>query len=184
MTRKIIAALIVLILIAGGAYVYFQREASMPVAAGTPRISTAQTGDTIPADGDYWTKRCNEQGEKYCEIFQRLMIEETNQRLIEFAIGFSKESKNTAQAAIVLPLGVMVAEGIVLKIGDEAPAKADYRLCSQEGCFVVMQLPEDFLTSMRKGEKITVSFLDGSGQQINVDLSLQGFAKKIDELKS
>lgn len=183
MIRKLIIVLIVLVVVAGGAYFFLGNNTNAQVNQAANKTASAKGEFQPPANGEFWTERCTEGDNKYCEIFQRLMIKENNQRLIEFAVGFPKDAKGVAQAAIVLPLGVLVGEGIALKVDEDAPAKAAFRLCSPEGCFVVMNLPEAFLGSMKKGKMITVSFLDSSGKQVNVQMSLEGFGKKLESVK-
>lgn len=186
MIRKLFIALVVLLVVAGGAYFMFgNKNTNAEVGDTATKTAAASPTSQAPANGEFWTERCNEEGDKYCEVFQRLMIKENNQRLIEFAVGYPKDAKGVAQAAIVLPLGVLVNEGIALKVDEQAPAKAAFRTCIPEGCVVVMNLPEAFIATMKKGTKITVSFLDGgTGKQVNIDMSLQGFGKKVDGVKS
>lgn len=193
MVRKILIAVVLLAIVGGGAYFLMNKktvdvsavEQGSSEAAVAPATDGAAKGatDTAAAPNEFWTKRCNPDGDKYCEVFQRLMMKENNQRLIEFAVGFPKGVEG-AQAAIILPLGVVVTDGILLSIDDQAPAKAAYRGCSQAGCFVVMNLPEAFLSSMKAGTKLTVSFLDGAGKKVNIEMNLKGFAEKLSEVKA
>lgn len=184
MIRKLLIALIVLLIVAGGAYFLFGTDTNAQVRAPA-KTAAAGNAAPAPANGEFWTKRCTDEGTKYCEIFQRLTIKDNNQRLIEFAVGYPKDNKGAAQAAIVLPLGVMVAEGIALKVDEEPAAKASFRTCIPDGCVVVMNLPDTFVDSMKKGKMITVFFLDGgTGKQVNIQMSLESFGKKLDEVKA
>jgi len=176
--------LIVLVLVIAGAGAYYvmgpmkaQNSPNVMSAAGTE--STGTPGDAVP--GEFWTKRCNEGEPQYCEIFQRLVIKENNQRLLELAVGYP-EGKESAQAVMILPLGITVAKGILLAVDEDAANKAEIRSCNQDGCFVVMELPDSLIDTMKTGKTLTVGFLDGNGKQVNVGLSLEGFATKLAEV--
>lgn len=169
--------------VCGGAYWLYQGK-SDPVALAQTNPAAGASATTAGQAGkptEFWAKRCNPDGEKYCEVFQRLSLKDSKQPLIEFAVGYPKNLE-TAQAAIVLPLGVILSEGVVLKVDDGAPAKANFRTCVTGGCFIVMNMPESFVSSMKTGKKMTVSFLDGTGKQINVEMSLEGFGQRLSDV--
>lgn len=180
--------LIVLVLLAalGGAGYYFLGNKEVPRLEDANVASAAQAAPGTNPDGspaEYWTKRCEEKTD-YCEIFQRLMIKENNQRLIEFAVGYPKEADGVAQAAIILPLGVTLTDGITIKVDDQSPAVAKYRSCGPQGCFVVLTLPDSFVQSMSSGKIVSVSFLEGAGKTINIEMSLDGFGAKLKDVKA
>lgn len=193
MIRTLLIALVVVALALVG-YYYFSGKRTGDVqvidntsSSSSPSASAASTAKPAPdeksppATGEFWTKRCD----KHCEIFQRLTITETKQRLLEFAVGYPEEMKGSAQAVIVLPLGIVVSQGIGLSVDGAAPAQAAVRTCGAEGCIAIISMPDDFLATMKSGKVMTVSFFDaGSGKKINVEMSLSGFGEKLDKLKS
>lgn len=175
--------LIVLALIAVGlvAYVFKTVSAKNSPASSAAQTSTA-TADSTAQPGELWSKRCNKDDPSKCEIFQRLVVKESSKRLIEFAVGYP-QSPDTATAVVVLPLGIIVASGITVKIDDQEPSKVGIKTCNNSGCFAEMTLSAPVIESMKKGQKITVSLLDGSAKQINIEMSLKGFAEKLATVK-
>ncbi len=191
MVRKLLIVL-ALVVAAGGVYfVFFAKEKTEQgdLAGYVPppmdSVSDQKRASSTTKGKEFWTQRCNTDGDMHCEVFQRLMIKETKQRLIEFAVGYPKETKGKAQAVILLPLGVMVSEGITLTVDKNPPARAVYRTCAQTGCIVAVDLPDDYLNTMKTGKMITISFVDSStAKQMNIEMSLEGFGAKIEKIKS
>lgn len=190
MIRKLVALLIVIVAVGAGYYfLVYNKKTDANLAGYVPPSmedgSSPAAGDDAPpvSNGEFWTKRCAEEGEKHCEVFQRLMVKETNQRLIEFAVGYPKDANAVAQAAIIIPLGVVVSEGIGLSVDASTPIKAPIRTCGQDGCIVIATVAEDFIAAMSTGKIMTLSFVDsGTGKTVNVEMSLSGFGDKIKSL--
>lgn len=196
--RTLLLSLALFVVLGGSYYLFFSGKdagdqqtigetvSTAPQAGGNPaadaKAPAAKPG--VRASGEMWTQRCNEDGDKHCEVFQRLVMQDTNQRLVEFAVGYPKELKGEAQAVIVLPLGVMVSEGVALSVDGKESARAPFRTCAAAGCIVAANLPEEFLKAMKAGKVMGLSFMDGgSGKQLNVGISLEGFGEKLDKVK-
>lgn len=130
-----------------------------------------------------WAVRCNKDTDKRCEMFQRLVIQETGQRVAEFAIGFP-EDKTKARGVLILPLGMLLPDGGKMQIDDNPPFKFQMRFCSKDGCFAYLNLNEKILGMMRKGNEAKITFKSLQGQDMNVTMSLSGFTKSLDEISS
>lgn len=135
--------------------------------------------DEAPAS--LWSVRCDEGKENSCEIFQRLVVKETGQRVAEFAIGFP-EDKDVARGVVVLPLGILLTGGAVMQIDDGQAFKFDVRYCSQQGCFAFLNLDKALLDRLRNGNNATVIFKTLEGKSMSVNLSLKGFTKSLKEV--
>lgn len=200
MMRTLLLSLALIVVLGGSYYLFFagkgasDRQTITDKAATAPQAgkpvgdakasSSAASVATPSANGEAWTQRCNEEGDKHCEVFQRLVTQDTNQRLVEFAVGYPKELKGEAQAVILLPLGVLVSEGIALSVDGKKTAQAPFRTCVATGCIVAANLPEEFLKEMKTGKVMGLSFIEGgSGKQLNVGISLEGFGEKLDNIR-
>lgn len=175
MSRKYIIATLALV-IAVGAGSYFYTKSGIKAAQPSPQGAAVSAEEA--AAGELWSKRCNEATPPYCEIFQRIIIKESGQRLLEFAIG-KPEGASEAQAALILPLGITMTQGVVLKIDDGELHNAAVRTCGDNGCLVMMGFPDSVVDSMKVGKVLAVGFLGSDGKQITVPLSLVGFAEKL-----
>lgn len=131
-----------------------------------------------------WNLRCdpaNEQQDKQCEIFQRLDMKETGQRLTEFVVTKIKGEKNP-RAIIILPLGVLVEPGALLSVDDKNEMKMSVRYCVPQGCFAFMDLQKGDIKALRKGKEAKLIFVAQNLQKVSVPFTLEGFNKAYKEL--
>ena len=139
-------------------------------------------GATEGSKNAVWQTRCDEPGEGqdkgYCEAFQSLFITETKQRLAEFAIGFP-ESGEAARGVVILPLGMLLETGAQMRIDSEEPVRFNMRYCDMSGCFSFVNLNKDLLSRMRKGSMMTITFMAANGQNVNVQMSLEGLSQAL-----
>lgn len=130
-----------------------------------------------------WITRCEttEAGAKGpCEIFQRLLVKESGQRVAEFAIGYPPNG--IARGAVVLPLGIMLDEDIYLQIDDGPRFSFKVRYCTQSGCYAFLDLNPEIIDMMKKGGEATFHFNVMDGSPMAIDLSLSGFTKALQTL--
>lgn len=130
-----------------------------------------------------WIPRCNEnqgQGTQECEIFQRLLVRETGQRVAEFAVGFPDGRNQNARGVIVLPLGILLNEKTSLQIDDGAHFNFKMRYCTQNGCYAFLDLTPAIIEMMKKGNEAAFHFITLEGNAMSIDLSLVGFTKALD----
>jgi invasion protein IalB len=151
--------------------------------AAAAKLAAADKGNDV-----FWTVRCEKGFEKdlksgKCEVFQRLIVKETNQRMVEFAVGFP-EKKDTARGVIVMPLGVLLTEQVTLQIDKNKSFAFDVRYCTGDGCFAYVNLTKEVLDTMRSGQKAVLSFRTMEGRQVNVELSLKDFGKALKQVQT
>ena len=136
-----------------------------------------------------WSVRCGEQGDVSspekgkCEIFQRLVVNETGQRLTEFAIGYSGENLDQMRGIVILPLGILLETGVALQIDDKEPFSFTPRYCDAGGCVAFLNMNDKILGMMRKGDTARVTMKALNGSDINVEMPLKGFSKALGQIK-
>lgn len=132
-----------------------------------------------------WSVRCEGEEQKVdkgrCEMFQRLVLKENGMRVAEMAIGFPSGKKD-ARGALILPLGMMLAEGAQMKIDDGQLFKFNIRYCLKDGCYAFLNLNEKLLGLMRKGKTATIIFKMLDGKEAVIPLSLSGFTKAVEQI--
>jgi invasion protein IalB len=133
-----------------------------------------------------WAVRCSEtseqaSGQPRCEMYQRLVVQETGQRVAEFAIGYPADSQK-ARGVVILPLGILLTEGAQMQIDDHPAFSFKIRYCTQEGCYAFLNMNSAVLDMMRKGKVANVSFMAAEGKTIKLQLSLSGFTKSIEQI--
>lgn len=146
--------------------------------------AAAQAQQTAPAEP--WVQRCSKDPKdakkENCEVFQRLIMKEDGKRFMEFAVGYP-EKGDTARGVLVLPLGIMVNEGLEMNVDGKSSFSFKLRLCQLDGCYAFLKLTPQVLDSMRKGKAVNVMFMSARGQKINTELSLEGFGKALKKVK-
>lgn len=156
-------------------------------ASGSPASAPGTTQSTVARDP--WTVRCSEptdKAPKECEVFQRLILQKTGQRIVEFAVGFpqSKETKGKIRGAIIMPLGILLTEDPVMQIDDGKKFKFKVRYCTNAGCYAFLDLNDSILESIKKGREIVLTARTFAGQPLEIKMALDGFsgaAKKISQ---
>lgn len=122
-----------------------------------------------------WNVRCDESNGK-CEVFQRYIIKETGQRIIEFAIGYPEKDKG-AVGVIILPLGIKVNQPIQIKMDEKEYQVFEVESCSQDGCFSTIKVDSSFINALQGSAVVSFAFYNLANQTINVEMSTKGFTE-------
>ncbi len=178
---KLIALGVVLVLGAIGAFV-----ATSYSVVGQEEKAAAAAEETIkqaelPESGEAWKIRCNseeantaEQKRGKCEVFQQLIVKESKQRFAEFAIGFP-EGQTEARGIMILPLGILLEQGVEMKIDDQQSFKFKVRYCEPGGCAAFLSLNDQVLDMLRNGKTAKVTLQSAQGKTMSFEMSLKGF---------
>jgi len=151
---------------------------------GTPDTEVLETG---------WTKRCPEDQKlkdkikkSGCEVFQRIDVKKSKLRVAEFAVGFPQVKdleKGGGLGVVILPLGIYLEQGVTMKIDDEKPFAFKVRTCTMEGCAAYITLKKSLLETMKSARTVAFGFKSAEGQDINVLMSLNGFADALKDVQ-
>jgi len=128
-----------------------------------------------------WNIRCSGEEvapERACEIFQRLTLAKTGQRVSEFVIGLSEDKKN-ARGVLILPLGILLDNGIEMQIDDDQIFKFKPRYCVNDGCYAFINLDKPLLSALKKGGVVEFRAVALSGKDIKIKMTLQGVTKAL-----
>lgn len=126
---------------------------------------------------DAWVHRCSEEDTSRCEIAQRLSETESGKRVVEFVITDTTGEDGRHRGLVILPLGVAVQTGLNLKVDDGQTYSFSVNHCLPNGCFALLNFPEELIKEMKRGNTATLNMRTFQGQAVNVDLSLTGFTK-------
>lgn len=151
------------------------RLIAVVVALWWPMLGLAEVRTTTHQD---WVSVCQTvEGVERCHMAQTLEMEteQGRNRLLEATIG-RVAGANVLQ--LVLPLGVDLRPGIVMRIDEGKEFTAPYLMCMQGGCTVAIQLDDSLLQAMRAGLKGYVGFRPfNSEQTLVLEMSLRGFTR-------
>lgn len=180
--RKLLLASAVLGgLVAGGAYMLSAKPKADEQVSSVAHVEENHGSDIAASAtanpksaSKNWAKRC-EKDSAYCEVFQRLDIKETKKRLVEVAIGYPK-GQDKARLAAVLPLGLSLPDGMVLQVAGQKDVRSDIKTCTEAGCVAFVGLGNEFLSAMKKSDRMTLVLKDSSGKKVNIIMSLGGLS--------
>ena len=138
---------------------------------------------SLPAHADEtWSKRCQDEAEQQCEIFQRLVIEEDGSRFAEMAVGKAEGSdgEDQFQSMVILPLGMLIPHAIAITIADDELGQALPQFCVAEGCMLALNLSQDdLLNRLRRGGEIVFAFKAPNGDDLSATFTLKGFTRAL-----
>ncbi len=143
--------------------------------------------DAVAAKEPAWQERCNDKvkranGKPYCEMVSTLVVQETGQRFLEFAIGYP-EGSPSARGVVTLPLGVMLTEGVSLKVDDGPLMRFQVRYCNAGGCYAFLNLGDEVLGQFKKGNQAVFSLVASDQKRLSVAVPLSGFSKRLSSIK-
>lgn len=174
------------------AYLGFERAARgcLPAVLAAVIIVPTMAAAQQAADTGtpLWTKTCtpnpNNAKEQRCNTGQEVWLNQDGSARASLGIEV-KPDKKIGVAGFV-PLGFIIPAGVILTIDGEKKGQAQFMQCTPPlqdippGCFIAAEVTEDFIASLRKGNKLGLVVTNGANQQLPIEMSLVGFAKAYD----
>ncbi|WP_372610775.1 invasion associated locus B family protein [Halomonas sp.] len=144
----------------------FAQQASP--GAGGAEVSTEQFQD--------WEVVCPPQGSQgACTMNQLVTNSEDGQPLMRVIVGYPPELEGRPAMTFLLPLGVRLAAGLQLSVGNVEPAQFPYQVCVEQSCRADLPLDPSLLLPLRSGSSATLSLIGPRGNRLDLDISLMGF---------
>ncbi|MBU0799594.1 MAG: invasion associated locus B family protein [Alphaproteobacteria bacterium] len=149
---------------------------------------------------DSWMIRCEGEGTaRQCETFQRLTRAATGERMIEFALGFTSIEKlrgqsiapssvaaaktEAARAVIVLPLGILLPDGVTLLIDNKHRFAFQIRYCTPDGCYATLNLNRGAQDQLTRGFNAAITFRTMDSQDISLPIDLKGLGSALQAIR-
>jgi invasion protein IalB len=130
-----------------------------------------------------WLVRCQTAGGKTaCTMSQQILAPTSRQAILQLHVGRAPDG-NGHQLVVVMPLGVAVASGIAIQIG-EAKRNVAFTQCLPGGCVAPTTVDATLLELLKTGASGRVGVVDRVGKTVAVPFSAKGFASafaKMDE---
>jgi invasion protein IalB len=133
-----------------------------------------------------WVKICNAdqeaQGQR-CNVSQ-VLLAQNGSVIASFSIQVTPDNKIAAGAFV--PLGFVLPAGVGLFVDGEQKATANFTICvppssdGPAGCAARADLSEEFIASLKKGNKLGLVLANTQGQAIPIEMTLIGFSKTYD----
>ena len=133
-----------------------------------------------------WVVRCIERDDlPPCDAVQTAFDTQTQQRVMLTSVAhFGNNGEIGIQ--IWVPTGLLVSGGVLFEIDqkDKALEALKFTRCEADGCFIEAIVSEDDLAPLKKGNQAAIAVLSSTGSPRVVGLSLSGFTKALQEVKT
>jgi invasion protein IalB len=141
----------------------------------------AEAEDPPPAA---WRVECAGDGKTLeCRALQSLVNREDNKQLVALISVRTPPDTKTPVMMLQLPLGLNVAEPVQIKIDNGPVDKQPIQTCTNNGCFVGLQLNDKMVAALRSGTLLKITMQDSNKRSLNLDVPLLGFGLALDKTK-
>jgi len=163
------------------------QDNATPAAPEAPAAPAAPAATAPAAPASPWIKVCNtnaETSQEVCVVTQELRAE-TGQPIAVVTIQFGQEPGKYG-VGIVVPVGFVLPPGIALNVDGAKQGAAQYTICipptnnQPPVCLAQAPVDENFVTALKKGNKLQLVVVTPQNKQIPIELSLAGFSKTFD----
>lgn len=133
-----------------------------------------------------WEVACDPQGEQ-CAMVQ-IGNDEEGTPVLEMVVRKLDEplevGERTAIAVldVITPLGVVLPEGLSVKIDDGRQESAPFQVCTEQGCLVREPIDSDLVDRLKRGSKAQISVIAINQGEVIANISLSGFTKAFGSL--
>jgi invasion protein IalB len=96
------------------------------------------------------------------------------------AVLIEPEGENKKILRVTLPLGMSIQPGTRVIVDQGQPMTGPYVICFQNGCMADYEASGELVGKFKRGQRLVVQGINGSGQPISLELPLNDFAKAYD----
>ena len=138
--------------------------------------------------GPAWAHKCEQAkntDQKLCRISQNLVIKKDGkqQRLLTVAIRPKADDSGYAML-FALPHGLHLPSGVEIAIDKNKPKKLVIQTSDARGTYTGTNLDAELLTSMKRGDKLSVKLVTNARKKIGLAVDLTGFSAAYTKLTS
>lgn len=88
----------------------------------------------------------------------------------------------TAVVDFITPLGVVLVEGLELKIDAAQGEKAPFQICTEQGCLVREPVEQSLIDRLKRGNNAKITVVAANQGKVSASISLSGFTKSYNSL--
>ncbi len=156
--------------------------ATLPASA-----QTADDGQPDRLNETYrdWIVQCVSQaqngGARVCEMVQQLSQREGGQRVLTAAV--RSPGNGTTQMTLIAPFGLLLSEGVSVRLGDQEVLRGTFLTCLSNGCIANLDVPADAVSALARATAATVRMTSVQGAPFEIEVSLMGFTAALNRLR-
>ena len=162
-------------LLAAPAFAQDDAEQQAPQQQQQPQQANQQQKPSEQKEIGDWIVRCYPiKSPMPCMMEQMRFIKKTGQRVLGVTFAYMAQ-RDIHVAVISVPLGVSLANGLVINTDTWKSPAIKFLRCDQGGCYIETALPNDVVGSIGKATKGEVDAVFTNGKRYNFVFSLKGF---------
>ena len=134
-----------------------------------------------------WIINCfseSKENEKKCALERSVFIDQEMKKKLITIIMQTNLSSKAVRFVLISPLGTLIPSGV--KIGFDGKFISDkgygFNSCQKIGCITSMMVKQETLDRFKKANELNLEYVGPNGQKINVNFSLDGFAKEFQKI--
>lgn len=190
-------AAVVLVTVVGGAYYVGtlsssqasqQSQAPAQAPAGSQQAPAQQAAPAIQwrIIGTFgsWEARCTTppgQTAQLCTAVLQIINNQNKSVLMSWIVG--PDDKGALQSIFQTPTGVMIGNGVEVKIGNAAARKVSYQSCNPQQCTASGPMNDAFVKEITAAERANITLTAANGQALNFGIPVGGFDKALAAIK-
>jgi invasion protein IalB len=148
-----------------------------PATPAAPSQPSSAGGSVQSAN---WLKVCDPlpDGQEACIMRQVVLANGTFLGSFLLRDDPGQESRLLAVAAV--PLGVLLPFGLTWQIDGAKPIRVPYMLCDPTSCATQLVINEQYVNSLKRGNKLTLTAKNRQNQDLTIEINLSGFTATYD----
>lgn len=124
-----------------------------------------------------WLVTCDK--DNPCRMAQTVVQTSTKRLILQLRIFKGKEPT----MLLTFPLGILLNTGWQYQIDGKRQTLLPFEICNSEGCHAGVKLTPKLLSSLKRGNSLSIKFFDAAKTTVNPVISLAGFTKAYGVLK-
>ena len=143
----------------------------------TGGVNAAFAADEKPV---HWLKRCvtNENSIRTCLVTEAIILENPQQKVrIQLASIRIQSISNSKRLSmfIQVPNRILLQSGLRFQVDQGKTRVAPFSICYEQACESEIDLSTNFVNQLKKGNEVTLYFLQYDGKPVTIKVPLAGF---------
>lgn len=144
----------------------------------------AQATTVTKQNGGLWTVNCAQKDNAEnndCQVSQIIRVKETGKRVLMVVV--KKDRRLQPNVMLALPHKIYLPAGVIVQIDTHVPREMDIETCDERACYATGVVAAAFLTFMKAGKAMHVTFQNLLHKPVTVSVPLNGFTVAYRELE-
>lgn len=148
-------------------------------AAEAPATTEGGSAAAQPANQN-WLKVCDPLPDGQQACIMRQVVLANGQFLGSFLLRDDPGQESRLLAVAAAPLGVLLPFGLSWQIDGAKPIRVPYMLCDPTSCATQLVINEQYVNSLKKGNKLKLTAKNRQNQDLVIEITLAGFTAAYD----